>query len=229
MSMKRQFVWLSVASLALVIAWFGLAFRPASSQLRDLRDDVASTKQQVVDLEAKLKKLLALQSNAGGARDRAQRLAGSLPSDPKVPDFILQVQDAANAAGIDFLSIAPAVPVVPTDSAVASPATTDESLSAEEKVAAAQAAAQNPLSRLRSISVQIQADGEYFEIENFVLRMERLARALRIDDFTLAAAGEDNSSGALSASMKLQMFMMAPQAAAPAPNGQTAQETSEAA
>jgi Tfp pilus assembly protein PilO len=78
--------------------------------------------------------------------------------------------------------------------------------------------------------VQIKADGEYFEIEDFVLKMERLARALRIDDFSLAAGGE-NESNTLTASMKVQMFMITPQAAAGAatPSGQTAQGTSEGA
>ena len=234
MSMKKQFVWLSVACLVAIVAWFGLAFRPAQSQIRDLRADVVKTQQEVTDLEAKLQKLLALQRNSSGARDRAERLVGSLPTDPKVSDFILQVQDAANAAGIDFLSIAPALPAVPAEVATSTPtdasgSTPSASPTPEEAAAAAAAAAQNPVTRLRSIAVQIKADGEYFEIEDFVLKMERLARALRIDDFTLAVAGESQGT-ALSSSMKVQMFMLTPQAAAGAvPNGQTDQGTSEGA
>ncbi len=233
MSMKRQFVWLSVACLLTITVWFGLAFRPAHSQLNTLRDDVATTKQKVTDLEAKVQKLLALQRNSSGARDQAQRLVGSLPPDPKVSDFILQVQDAANAAGIDFLSIAPSLPAVPADiaasTASAVPSESSSGTAAkptpEEVAAAAAAAAANPVTRLRAISVQIKADGEFFEIEDFVLKMERLARALRIDDFALSVAGEDQANK-LTAAMKVQMFMLAPQAAAP--NGQTTQGTSEA-
>ena len=232
MSMKRQFVWLSVACLLAVVAWFGLAFRPAQSQLRDLSAAVATTQQEVTDLEAKLQKLLALQRNSSGARDRAQRLLGALPADPKVSDFILQVQDAANAAGIDFLSIAPSLPAVPASVATSTSVTGSTpatSASPEEDAAAATAAAANPATRLRSISVQIKADGEFFEIEDFVLKMERLARALRIDDFTLAAAG-GSQGNMLTSSMKVQMFMMTPQAAAGGvPNGQTTQGTSEGA
>lgn len=207
--MKKRFISLAAVSVVVVGSWFGLAYRPAQSKLSDLRADVTTTRQEVQALESKLQRLLALQANEGGARDAAQRIAGSLPADPKVSDFILQVQDAANAAGIDFLSIAPSLPAVTADAAASAPAPSANG--------SGEASAQTPASRLRTIAVQIKADGDYFEIENFTLKMEQLARALRIDDFSLTGSQDQAGGTTLSASMKLQMFMLAPQAAAPAP------------
>lgn len=209
MSMKKRFISLAAVSVVVVGGWFGLAYRPAQSKLNDLRADVTTTRQEVQALESKLQRLLALQANEGGARDAAQRIVGALPADPKVSDFILKVQDAANAAGIDFLSIAPSLPAVTADAAASAPAPSADG--------SGEASSQTPASRLRTIAVQIKADGGYFEIEDFTLKMEQLARALRIDDFSLTGSQDQAGGTKLSASMKLQMFMLTPQAAAPAP------------
>jgi Tfp pilus assembly protein PilO len=232
--MKKRFVSLGLASLLLVGAWFLVAFRPAHSRIGELRADVDKAKVEVSDLEAKVQRLLALQRNESGSRDEAKRRVAALPGDPKVSDFIIQVQDAANGAGIDFLSIAPSLPAVPADiaAATAPAAPAGGSPAAEEETETDQSVATpaDPTTRLRSISVQIKADGEFFEIEQFVLRLEQLARALRIDDFSLAGEDKEQTEGRLSSSIKLQMFMMTPQAAVTTtPGGTSTQGTSEGA
>jgi Tfp pilus assembly protein PilO len=224
--MKRRFTSLALICVLVAGGWFFLSFRPASNRLGELRAEVKRNRDEVSALEAKLKRLIALQRNERGARDEANRRLAALPNDPKVSDFIVQVQDAANAAGIDFLSISPSLPAAPQGSGAAlpaAPASPAPTASPSPQTGQSQTPAA-PESRLRSITVQIKADGQYFEIEDFVLKLEQLARAVRIDDLTLSA---EQGGETLSASFKLQMFMVTPQAAAsPAPSGQTS-DTSE--
>jgi Tfp pilus assembly protein PilO len=231
--MKRKFVWLGLVTVVALVSWFVAAFRPAHSKIDELRDDVVATKQEVSSLQAKLQHLISLKHNEPKIRAEVERMTTALPNlDPKVSDFIVQVQDAANAAGIDFLTVTPSLPAVPDDigtsatPAAPAPSTTKPSTSSSTEGAAA--APQAPQTPIRSISVQIKADGRFFELEQFVLKMEHLARALRIDELDLSAGGADKG-GVLSASMKVRIFMLAPQAAAGGSTSQTAQGTTGAA
>lgn len=236
MSMKKRFVSLALVSALVTLGWFAFAFRPAQSRLGALNDDVDTTRQEVAALQARLEKLHQLKRNAPEVRAEAARMATALPKDePRVQDVILQIQDAANASGIDFLTITPSLPAVPPEAAAvatgpvptqpqgstAAPAPT-ATPDAAAAAAAAAARAADPVAKLRSIDVQIKAEGAFFEMEQFVLRLEQLARAMRIDDLSLTTSDQGGATR-IGAAMKVRIFMLAPQAAvaAPAPSTQT--------
>jgi Tfp pilus assembly protein PilO len=213
--MKRRFVALALTCLVATIGWFAFAFRPAQSQIGKLRADVTLTQQQVAELETRLERLLALRDNKAGVRDKALRLVAALPSEAGLPDFIRKMQDAANSAGIDFLSVAPslpAIPVLPADS-ISAPSSSAPAPSPKPSTsghdAAATAGQPTATTPLRSITAEVTADGGFFEIESFVLSLERLGRAVKIDSLNLSAKDQP---GKLSASLKVQIFMLAPQA-----------------
>lgn len=228
MSMKKRFVSLGAVTLVALLGWFLAAFRPAHSELGKLNTQVESTRKQVSSLEAQLRKLIALKNNASAVRAEAARMATALPkTEPRVQDFIRQVQTIADEAGIDFLTVAPSPPTVPTDLVpeAAAPATSsDSSKSSSSGDSKDKPQSTEPVTPLRSISVQVKADGKFFEIENFILKLEHLPRALRIDEFSLSS--NQDGSGLLSATMKLQIFMLTNQSTS---SGSTAQGTSGAA
>jgi Tfp pilus assembly protein PilO len=232
-SIKNRFVAVGLLTVIAVLGWFGLAFRPAQSRLNELNSNVSAKQSEVAGLRAQLERLIGLKRNETKVRVQAARMATALPSAPNVPDFIIQLQNAANAAGIDFLSISPSLPALPADAAgtIPPPATTQSSSTQSGTAAPAQPAP--PSTPLRSISVQITADGSFFEIEQFILKMEHLARALRIDDLSLNTGGQDSSGRSskdvLSATIKLQMFMVTPQAAAGSATGTAQTPTSPGA
>jgi Tfp pilus assembly protein PilO len=233
--MKMRFVSLIAVSLVVLIAWFALAFKPARSKLADVRADVKTTQDEVAQLTAKLQELQNLKANEKELRAEFKKFANALPVEPALSDFILSVQDAADQAGIDFLSITPSLPAAAaTEVAPTAPAPSTDSTPDEADAATAQAAA--PVSPLQSIAVSLTADGKFFEIENFVAKMEKLERAVRVDDFTLSAGGGSssgssgeaaqlgpNSSPKISLSIRLRMFMNTP--TAPATSGTTSGAT----
>lgn len=206
--MKMRFTALGVGIVVVIAAWFLFAFKPAQSELSEVRSDVDTATEQVAALQTRLQKLQALQNNEGELRDKAEAYATALPAEPDVSDFILQVQEAANLAGIDFLSVTPSLPAAPTSAASSS--SSSSGAAASQAAGDGAATAQTPTSPYQSITVQITADGPFFELEDFVSRLESLQRALRIDDFSLSSSDNTTSSPVLSLSMKLQMFMLSP-------------------
>jgi Tfp pilus assembly protein PilO len=224
--MKMRFVSLVAVTLVIAIAWYAAAFKPARSKLSDVRADVKTTQDEVAQLTAKLTELQNLKKNEKELRAEFKKFAQALPVEPAVADFILDVQGAADQAGIDFLSITPSLPSAPQAVAVApsgtstAPAESANQTTSSEAEEASAAAAPAPVSPLQTIAVALTADGKFFEVEDFVAKMEKLERAIRIDDFTLSSGkdagtglGADDSPG-ISLSIKLQMFMNRP--AAPA-------------
>lgn len=196
MSMRMRFIALGGGMFVLLLGWFFLAFRPASSELADVKSQVETVRGEIVALEAKLAQLQELKRNEKELREQAARFERGLPEEPAVPEFIRQVQQIADESGIDFLTIGPSVP---------SPGAGGQGAAAAPADPAASAAA------LRSITVSLSATGDFFSLENFVAKMEDLDRAVRIDTFSMS--GESPS---LSLAIGMRMFMATPAAAAPA-------------
>jgi Tfp pilus assembly protein PilO len=229
--MRMRFVALVALSLVVTIIWYTAAFKPSRTKLADVRADVVRTEAEVAALTTKLAQLQELKRNEKQLREEFAKFKDAVPVEPAVSDFILDVQDAANQAGIDFLSIAPSLPAAPTGgaAAVAAPPASAVPSAAEEAEAAAAAPPVPAAPSAQAVSVALTADGSFFEIEDFVAKMEKLQRAIRIDNFTLSGGGGDTaSSGAaapaagvgaspkVSLSIKLQMYMNQAAAAAPA-------------
>jgi Tfp pilus assembly protein PilO len=216
-----RFVALIALSLVVTIAWYSAAFKPSRAKLGTVRADVERTESEVASLTAKLAELQALKANEKELRKEFAKFKDALPVEPAVSDFILDVQGAADQAGIDFLSISPSLPAAPTTGAVAPAAPAPSSAPSDGEEAEAAAAAQVPAQpAVQSVAVSLTADGKFFEIESFIAKMEKLERAIRIDDFSLSGGGGDSASDGAAApaaggggspdvslSIKLQMFM----------------------
>lgn len=189
MSMRMRFVLAGVGAVVVLAGWFLMVFRPGQARQAELRDDIAATEQEISSLEAQLRRLQDLQAREPELRAEEARFALALPDVPSVPAFLIQVQDAANQAGVDFVSINPSLPTAPRGGEGAS--------------------------GIQSISVSISSNGSFFAVQDFVYRMERLDRAVRIDNFSLSGGG-DEESPTLSVSLRMQMFNLPPGSPAPA-------------
>lgn len=204
MPMRTRAVLVGVAFVLLVVLWFVFMFRPNQARISELRDQQTATQQEIDMLEGELTRLQGLRDREPELQAELLRLQDALPLDPRLPDFILQIHEAANLAGVDFLSITPSLPAAFTPPADA-PA---------------------PPQPLQAVSVTISTTGRYFALEDFIIRIERLRRAVRINSFTLAPGGGEDPPGAsptLSVSFQMQMFVggVPAPAAAPEQTGET--------
>ncbi len=198
MPMRTRAVLVGVVFVLFVVLWFFFMFRPNQARIAELRDQQTATQHEIDSLQAQLTRLQELRDREPELRAELLRLQDALPSDPRLPDFILQIHEAANLAGVEFLSITPSLPA--------------------EFTPAADAPA--PPQPLQAVAVTISTTGRYFALEDFIIRIERLRRAVRINSFTLAPGGEEDPVGAsptLSVSFQMQMFVGGVPGPAPAP------------
>jgi Tfp pilus assembly protein PilO len=215
MPVRTRLILVVVGFVVVTILWFLVLWKPAQNKVNTLLDQQRQQRQEQATLEANIKRLKDLQQQEPRLRAEIARLQDSLPADPRLPDFILQLQESASLAGIDFLTISPSVP-----SPYAPPAPAGAPAAAPPATTGGQ---------LQSVTVSVTANGKYFEVLDFIVRLEKLRRAVRVNTISMApgtAPGAPPTEQAvgvspnLSVTFAMQMFLVSPVAAgaaAPAP------------
>ena len=186
MNARTRLILSVLAVLVVLAAFFFFFIRPRQAELADVKDTIETEQARTVQLQAELQRLQDLQANAPELEAELAKIRGFVPRDDEVPNFLFLVQDAANAAGVDFVSITPELPKPPPEGAA-----------------------------LAEIRAQIGAGGGYFEIQDFIRRLHALDRAVRLDNLTLTGA-EDADTGDVIVTMDsiARIFFEAPGAAA---------------
>lgn len=165
MSPRVRMILSVVAVLVVLLAFFFLFIRPRQQELARIEESIVAEEARTQQLQTELARLQDLQANAPELQAELATIRGFIPKDDEVPNFIFLVQDAANAAGVDFVSITPELPKPPPEGAA-----------------------------LAEIRAQIGAGGGYFAVQDFIRRLHALDRAVRIDNLTLSGA-EDPETG----------------------------------
>jgi Tfp pilus assembly protein PilO len=184
----------AIAIGVVVCALFYLfALGPKRSTLSQVRTDIEAEEARTVQLQAELTRLQGLQENAPELEAELAQIRGFVPDSPQVPNFIFQVEDASKSAGVSFLNITPELPKTPPEGAA-----------------------------LAEVRITIDAKGGYFSIQDFLRRLYRLDRALRVDTLSMTGAAAPDGSVDIALNMVTRIFYELPApavAAAPAPAG----------
>ncbi len=192
----RDRTLLAVVGAVLVVAaaWF-LVLAPQRDQASQLSDQLAAQRQQLTQARSDLAAGLAAKRTYGRDYTTVARLGAAVPDDDDVPSLLLQVQQAAQAAHIDFRDLelaggsssAPAPP--PAAGAPASQATT-----ATLPPGASVGSAGFP-----TMPFTFTFTGDFFHMSDFIGRLERFlvvrnrsvvvsGRFMTIDGIALSAA-----------------------------------------
>lgn len=182
MNPRTRLILAVLAVLVVLVAFFFLFIRPRQDELAKVRENIESEQARTVQLQAELQRLQDLQANAPQLEAELAKIRGFVPQDDEVPNFIFLVQDAANAAGVDFVSITPELPKPPPEGAA-----------------------------LAEIRASIGAGGGYFAIQDFIRRLHGLDRAVRIDNLALTGT-EDTETGEITITLDsiARIFFEAP-------------------
>jgi Tfp pilus assembly protein PilO len=158
------------AAGALLVLWFLLLWGPQGGRLEDAKERRETAEDENGTLEARLARLQEAQDRAPQLLADLERLRSAVPDDPALAQFILDANEIADSAGVDFLSIAPGPP---------SPSQTGGP----------------PV-----VALQITVNGGYFEVLDYLDRLDSLSRIVVIDSLTLTPAAE---AGLLNISVQL--------------------------
>lgn len=187
-----------IGTLALVlvaaVAWV-LAVGPKTTELADVRLEVAAAREQNDVLRQQLATLREQQEQLGALRADAQALARKFPPTADQPGLFEQVSQAALDAGIrpkDVTSVAPTPPSVGgTETPV-------------EGQPVPETGSGVPLGR-QTVTVAVQ--GSYDQTQRLLDNLEHLPRAYLVSALTLTGGG---SEGTFTTTVTGEMFVMAP-------------------
>ena len=149
---------LAVIALLLVaaIAVVALLIVPKFTELADLDRQAAEAQAQLDQTVAQLAQLQQAKANAAVTQSELLRLGNEFPENPELPSLIIELQDAANAAGLTFMRISPAEPVAPAGA------------------------------QYTELPVTVNVQGYWSDVLDYMRRLNRMTRAIRITDVALA-------------------------------------------
>jgi Tfp pilus assembly protein PilO len=176
-AMAKRVVPIVAAAVAVVIVlvWYFGFYSPKSHDLSQVHQDTDAAQQSQQTLRAQLSNLRGLEANRTKEQAQLQQLSAAVPSTPDLANFILQANDIATQAGVDWLQVAPSPPVA---GAAGAPTT---------------------------INVTMQLEGGFFQVFDYLNRLEDMQRLVLVDNVDLSSKGGDQTSGAVTSDPTLTM------------------------
>jgi Tfp pilus assembly protein PilO len=189
-----------------------LLVRPKQQAAAEATADRNSAIAESQALQDQVRALESLKADAATLRARAELAKAEFPSTPGLPALVDALEDAADQAGVDLVSITPAAP---------------------------KASADQP--ELAEIATGVNVKGGYFQIEDFLSRVENLVkgtgperippRSVLVQSVSVTSGSGDGGTGGstaatpdaaaevdqLQAAIALTAFQLARSPAAPAP------------
>jgi Tfp pilus assembly protein PilO len=176
--------------VAVLVLWFVALWGPQGSALSSARKRASDAIAQRETLRDQLQRLQDSRRGQPLKQSQLETMRLAIPDDPNLAQFILDANDAASKAGIDFLSI---TPTPPTPTAGGTTATT---------VAGGAAGAAAPV----PIRIGLTLAGGYFQVLDFVNTLDKLPRIVVVDNITLTAAATAGATQGLQATLQARIF-----------------------
>ncbi len=148
------------ASVLVVVLGVVFLLLPAVGRVRETRERLEAARAAEQTLRNRLAALEAARDRAEDTRSELAALEPQVPPTADLPGVIRLLAGAADAAAVDFFSVAPGAP------------------SAQEGTA------------FSRVPAQIQVTGSYFALEEFLYRLEALPRAVKVLSLTITPEAE---------------------------------------
>ena len=107
---RRALLFGAIGSVVLILMWYFVLWSPRQSAIAEATQRADAAESQEASLRAEIQRLQAAQRDEPLKQARRAELQAAAPDDPALGQFILDVNAAANASGIDFMTISPTPP-----------------------------------------------------------------------------------------------------------------------
>lgn len=176
-------------ALVVILGWYMFLFKPKGTELSDTRAKVAQLASERQKLESDLSRLQALDRDRPLRVAERQRLAGLIPERDELAGFLIAADEIATRSGLQWLSITPSTPVAGAEGAPS------------------------------IISLNMTLQGTFFQLLDYIGRLERLRRLVVIDSLSLSVGGTEGDANSLVPSLSVtvvaRMFTLAPPVGTP--------------
>jgi Tfp pilus assembly protein PilO len=172
---RQELIFAAVGALLVLAAATLLLVRPTRQATAEARADREAAVTESQTLRDQIKALEALKPNEAELKAKASLARAEFPASPALPGLVDALQDSASLAGVELGTVAPTTPKTST---------------------------LNPL--LAEITTTVNVSGGYFEIQDFLVRLESLVkgsdpgrvdpRSVLIQSINLAS-GDDTATG----------------------------------
>jgi Tfp pilus assembly protein PilO len=133
------------------------------------------------------------------------QIGEKIPGNPALPSLIRDLSAAGRKVGVTIDSMAPSAPVT-----VTAPASTGVVGAAPAAPKSGATAAAAPTSVLYQVPLALKVTGSYFELEQFLNKLEGLKRSMLVSGFSVTpvdSAGTDAAEGDLSLALTGRVFL----------------------
>lgn len=198
MKQNQTLLLVLLGVLLIGVLWFLFLFKPASDELAEVNAEITAAQDQQSQLNSQLAGLRSIRQDVTSIEATLAAYETLVTPDPGLPSLLRQLQLSADESGMDLVRVSPGEP-----------------LAVEE------------IEDILSISVAIEVNGSYFQLVDFLRRLEDPAlvgRAILIDG--LLAELPDGEYPTLSVGITARVFTSGeigviadePDAASPSPN-----------
>ena len=191
----------AIAAIAVVV----LLVVPQFHALTELDGRKLAVEQEMAQTKTTLGQLEQVKRGAAETQAQLIKISNQVPDSPELPTLVIEMQNAADSAGLDFQSIKPAIPAPPS-----------------------------PLG-YGAISVTMKLQGRWADILDFLRRTQRMTRLVRQVSVEVVPATTGASASAattptpdtpvdLTTNVVIKVYVMSPSTIAPssgAPAGTT--------
>jgi Tfp pilus assembly protein PilO len=188
--MSRIQQWVAgtiIAVLAIVAAGWFVAIAPQKHKAKNLGSQAATEQQANNNLRTQVSELTAKMSAVPAEEASVAAIAAKIPADPELPSYVRALSTIASQTGVDLISISPGTPTtVVVPAATVAPAPSGAATASATPAATAPAATAAPAASLQAISIGIDVQGGYWQIQQFTAALQRLARSTVVTTLQLA-------------------------------------------
>jgi Tfp pilus assembly protein PilO len=199
--MRKWSAGAAVLVLAILAAGWFLLVAPKHQATADLKTKSTSQEQANAQLQQQIQVLQAQQQDLPQQQAKLATLSTQIPGNPALPSLIRDLTAAADKVGLTIDSMAPAPPVavVAPLAAVAPvppPETTDTSGGTDSTANTTTTPVTPPVatSTLFQVPLTLSVTGSYFEVEQFLNKLEDLKRSMLISGLTMTPGGGVSTS-----------------------------------
>ena len=147
MTRRRELVLAAAGALLVLVAATLLLIRPTRQATAGARADRDAAVAESQTLRDQIKALEALKPKEAELKAQAELAKAEFPATPALPGLVDALQDAASLSGVELGTVAPSTPEASTVN-----------------------------STLAEITTTINVSGGYFEIQDFLVRLETLVK-----------------------------------------------------
>jgi Tfp pilus assembly protein PilO len=152
LSVRDRIIIAVVALVLFAVAFFFFLILPQVNRIGDLEDQLDQANQQTQEAQALVQRRLESKSRSAETQVSRMELSSAVPEAPQLPSIIVELQDSANAAGVDLVAITPDDVDIP-----------EEEMNIEA---------------VRGITLTVGATGRWRQVIDFMHKIDNLSRAL---------------------------------------------------